>query len=405
MRLRMRVLHTADWHLGCQLEGRGRLPEQRDVLAEICGIAEQEAADLVLLAGDIFDSPNPPALAEDLFYETLERLTAGGRRAVVAVSGNHDSGERIAAPGPLAERHRIALFGLPGQVAVAARGPAWPQTGPGWVEVAVAGCPHTAVVAALPYPSESRLGTALGEALDEAELQPAYSERVRRLLTQAAAHFRPDTVNLVVTHLFVAGGQESGSERPIQLGGAYTVAPAAFPAGCQYAALGHLHRPQAVGGDPPIRYAGAPLAYSFAEAGQAKSVVVVDATPGSPAQVRTVPLSAGRQLVRWMAAGGVAEVLAQAEAGADAGAWIDLEVHVEAALRLEEIRALRQALPGLVNIRPVVRPPQDLPVAAGRSRLSTEDLFRLFYRGRRGGDPRASVVDLFLQLTGEDATA
>ena len=114
----LRVLHTADWHLGRTLEGRGRLDEQAAVLEEICELAEAEAADLVLIAGDVYDSVNPPAAAEELFYGTLERLSAAGRRAVVAIAGNHDSPDRLCAARSLAGRHGIALVGLPGEPTV-----------------------------------------------------------------------------------------------------------------------------------------------------------------------------------------------------------------------------------------------------------------------------------------------
>ncbi|MCB0293286.1 MAG: exonuclease subunit SbcD, partial [Calditrichaeota bacterium] len=98
----MKILHTADWHLGKRLERFSRLEEQREVLEEICGIAEQEAVDAVIIAGDIYDTFNPASEAVELFYKTVKRLADEGRRAVVAIAGNHDSPDRFAAPEPLA---------------------------------------------------------------------------------------------------------------------------------------------------------------------------------------------------------------------------------------------------------------------------------------------------------------
>jgi exonuclease SbcD len=400
----VRILHTADWHLGCQLEGRPRLPEQAQVLDEICRVAEAERVDLVLVAGDVFDSPNPPAAAEDLLYATLERLGAGGRRAVVVISGNHDSAERISAPHPLARRHGVALVGLPGETPTAVAAEAagrvgWPATGPGWLEISVPGCPHTAVVATLPYPTEARLHQALGDSLDEAVLRSAYSDRVGRLLAEAAAHFHPDSVNLVVSHLFVAGGEESGSERPIQLGGAYAVHPSAFPPAAQYVALGHLHRAQAVEAPVPVRYCGSPRAYSFGEAGQTKGVELVDLVPGGAPVVRTLVLRGGRPLVRWTAAAGLEEVEGWIAAGRDEGAWIDLEVHLDAPLPLDAIQRLRQRLPGLVTVRPVIRAGAETGRDPTREALPADELFRLFYRQARGHEPAAGVLELFRRLT------
>ena len=254
----MRILHTADWHFGRTLEGRSRLPEQEAFVDELVAIAEDEAIDLVLVAGDVYDSVNPPAAAEQLYFDALSRLADGGKRAVAVIAGNHDQPERIAAASPLALRSGIRLAGLP-------------QAEPLTVGVARTG--ELAVIAALPYPSESRLRELLSEEADESKLRSAYSDRVGRLMAGMASAFRPDAVNLAMSHLYVLGGLETDSERPIQVGGAYTVDPSAFAAGAQYTALGHLHRPQRVGGVDTVRYSGSPLAYSFSEAGQAKSVV------------------------------------------------------------------------------------------------------------------------------------
>ncbi|HYH01787.1 MAG TPA: exonuclease subunit SbcD, partial [Bacillota bacterium] len=87
----MNILHTSDWHLGKYLENRERLPEQVEVMDELCRIAEVRKVDLVIIAGDIFDTFVPPAAAEELFFNTIERLSAKGRRAVVIIAGNHDS--------------------------------------------------------------------------------------------------------------------------------------------------------------------------------------------------------------------------------------------------------------------------------------------------------------------------
>ncbi|WP_339062863.1 exonuclease subunit SbcD [Tepidibacillus marianensis] len=109
----MRVLHTADWHLGKTLEGRDRQQEQIKVMEEICQIADDEQIDLVLIAGDIYQTVNPPAWAEQLFYETIHRLSNFGKRAVVVISGNHDQPERIRAAHPLADKQGVYLLGLP----------------------------------------------------------------------------------------------------------------------------------------------------------------------------------------------------------------------------------------------------------------------------------------------------
>ncbi|MCL6478742.1 MAG: exonuclease subunit SbcD, partial [Peptococcaceae bacterium] len=217
----MRFLHTSDWHLGRTLEGRSRQAEQEEFLEELCRLADEEKIDAVLVAGDVFDAFNPPAAAEQLFYDALDNLAAGGRRAVVVIAGNHDSPDRLVAASPLARRQGIVLLGLPNDE------PSFmPSTdndharvmagGPSWLELAVPGCDHTAVLLALPYPSEARLKEILHDSLeDDAAAQQAYTSRIRRLFGQLAKNYRPDTVNLALSHIFVQGGWTSDSERPI----------------------------------------------------------------------------------------------------------------------------------------------------------------------------------------------
>ncbi len=400
----MRVLHTSDWHLGKPLEGRDRLEEQGKVLDEMVELAEAENVHLVLLAGDIFDTFNPPAAAEDLFYDAIDRLAAGGRRAVVIIAGNHDQPSRLTASQPLAGRQGISILGLPEDILPPggkAGGVQCIRSARSLVELAIPGCDHTTVIAALPYPSEARLNQVLSESTREDLLQQAYAARVRSVLTELSAFYRPDAVNLAMSHLFVSGSQESGvesGERQIQVGGAYSVTAADFPETAQYVALGHLHRPQSVGGQERVRYSGSPLAYSFSET-HTKSVVLLDVEPGKPADIRQIQLSAGRPLVVWKAREGMAQALAWCDEGRDAEAWISLEVHSDRPLEPLDISELRKRRERILPIKFVPTGMVQVDTPEKRSSLSQEELFRQFYRSRRKGDPSDALVQLFLELS------
>ncbi|MFK7693461.1 exonuclease SbcCD subunit D [Paenibacillus sp. HJGM_3] len=389
----MRVMHTADWHLGRLLEGRSRLEEQAQVLDELERLVREEQVDLVLLAGDVYDSVNPPAAAEQLFYDAIARLGDQGRRPVVVIAGNHDNPERLAASGPLAARQGITLVGLPTAEPVA-------------VDIARTG--ERAVVAALPYPSESRLRELLTDELDQELLRGAYSERVASLLRRQAAQFRPDTVNLAISHLYVLGGYESDSERPIQVGGAYTVDPSAFDIGAQYTGLGHLHRPQAVKASSRIRYCGSPLAYSFSEAGQAKSVTLLDVKPGEEPVTQEIFLSSGRPLVKWRATEGLEQVHRWMDDGRDAHGWVELDVHLTESMGMEQIQQLRKRHGGLVTIRPIYQSVETEAADAvgAREQLPADELFRRFYARQTGGaQAEPELVQLFLELLLEGGAA
>ena len=103
----MKLIHTADWHLGKNIEGHSRLEEQRLFLKDFINICEEEQADIIIIAGDIYDNYNPSAMAEQLFYDTLKQLSRNGDCMTVVIAGNHDNPERLVASGPLARpRHR-----------------------------------------------------------------------------------------------------------------------------------------------------------------------------------------------------------------------------------------------------------------------------------------------------------
>ena len=295
----MRLLHTSDWHVGKAIRGRSRAAEHQAVLAEIAGIAERESVDLVVVAGDLFDTAAPTPEAERIVYRALLDLAAGGR-PVVVVAGNHDSAQRLGAVAPLSEASGI-------HVASAIR----PPGDGGVLEVEAGG--EVAQVALLPFPSQRYVVTAdLLLSGDAADAHAAYADRVVRILRMLTSGFRGDTVNLVVGQLMVMGGTMGGGERGAHTVFDYWVPAVAFPGATQYVALGHLHRAQQLAGPAPLHYCGAPLQLDFGETANDPQVNVVDIRPGLPADVRAVPLREGRRLrtIR----GTLVDVLAAAQA-------------------------------------------------------------------------------------------
>jgi exonuclease SbcD len=385
------MLHTADWHLGRTLEGRSRLEEQAQFLDELVDIVEKEKVDVVLMAGDAFDTVNPPAAAEQLFYESLSRLSDKGKRPVAVISGNHDSPDRLAAAMPLAKEQNITLLGLP-------------STNIHSIHVPTTG--EVLEVAALPYPSESRLKELLSAENDELAIRNSYDQRIQGIFEAMSRQFTRNAVHGAMSHIYVAGGSSTDSERPIEVGGAYTVAATSLPEAAQYVALGHLHRPQNIKRAPTTaRYSGSPLAYSFSESGYAKSVTIVDAKPNEPVEWEEVYLSSGRPLVRWKAKNGLADVYSWLDEGRDTEAWIDLEIHLKDALSIEEIHRLRKLHSGFVHIRPVFETEEDRNETAATQNLPIDELFKRFYGRQTGGaQPDAELVQLFLSLISEESS-
>jgi exonuclease SbcD len=385
----MRLLHTADWHLGKSLEGRSRLPEQEQFLEELVQIVEEEKVDVVLMAGDAFDTVNPSAAAEQLFYESLARLADKGKRQVVVIAGNHDNPDRLVAAKPLAGEQGITLLGNPLSDAL---------------HLYVPSCQQKLQVAALPYPSESRLKELLEDSQQEELLRAKYDQRIQGLFHELTQSFTADAVHVAMSHVFVAGGDSSDSERPIQVGGAYTVSARSLPEAAQYVALGHLHRPQTMKKASTLaRYSGSPLAYSFSEAGYAKSVTLLDIDPGQPVQLEETYLRSGKPLVKWKAVEGMQQVYHWLDEGRDANAWVDLEIHLQHALSLEEIHRLRKHHTGLVQIRPVFEDQLTTAEVQRQADLPIEELFRRFYERQTGGaQPEEELTQLFLDLLNTD---
>ncbi len=400
----MRILHTSDWHLGRNLEQISRIDEQREFIDCLCKMVEDQRIDLVLVAGDIFDTYNPSAAAEELFYKAMDKLNGKGRRPVIVIAGNHDNPERLCAASPLAYKDGIILLGYPGsdagQYKIGAQGIRLVESGSGWLEIAVPGCEHTAVVITLPYPSESRLEELLSQQADEAHLQKAYSEKIGSIFSALSQKFRDDTVNLAVGHLFLKGGKESESERTLQVGGALTVDPAVLPANAHFIGLGHLHRPQEVkSAASPVFYSGSPLAYSFSEADYSKAVYIVDAVPGKKADIKPVYLDCGKPLRKWIAKEGVDQALRWCEEGRDPKAWIDLEIVTERVLPVEEQRRLRALHPGIINIRPKLKQELSSLISPGsREGKKIDRLFSDHYRSRIGAEIPEELLKAFLEL-------
>ena len=383
----MKLLHIADLHLGRFLDGRPRWDEQQAVLDEIVDIARREQVDLVLAAGDVFDSFIPPARAEELFYGFASRLLDCGC-VFIAIAGNHDQPQRLAAADPLGRRQGLYLLGLPEEepVSVTCRDG------------------RRAVVAALPYVSEARAQELFGADLsDEQDISLAYRDCLARKLQSLSAAFSADTANIVLAHLFVNGGFSSDSERPLasQVGGSFGVDAAVFPAGCDYIALGHLHRPQNISAACPCRYAGSPLAYSFSEADQQKSVTMVeidwrDGEKETSCQV--LPLSSGRPLSRWRCAS-YAEALQRAGDPAQREMWVQLTVELTQPMSGEELDALYAAHPYLIAVNPVypdIR--QEQRQAEESASLSVLERFAAFARDSEGVEPDPELLAAFASL-------
>lgn len=379
----MKLLHTSDWHVGRTIRGRSRAVEHEEVLKEIAGIAAAEAVDLVVVAGDLFDTAAPSPESERIVYRALLDLESTGARVVV-IAGNHDSARRLVAVAPVLDRGRIstvARFALPPD---------------GIIDVLTPGG-EDVQVAAIPFLSH-RTAIRADElmATDASEQVQVYAATVAHAIQCLCAAFRPGAVHVVVAHLFTNGGLvgDPPSERLAHTVFGYAVSPQVFPPSVHYVALGHLHRPQPVGA-PFIRYAGSPLQLDFGEAGETKSVTVVEASAATPARVREVPLTAGRRLRELK---GSLEQLRGQAANEDMGDD-HLKVYVNEPARAGLADDVRALFENCVDV--VIDSPDRGPLLQKMSRAgkSPADLLHEYLDDSKVQDPRLDA--LFAELLTE----
>lgn len=373
----MRILHTADWHAGRVWRGRRRLDELSAVLDDLADRVRDEGVDLVLVAGDVFDQRHPPAWAVDRVLACLRRLGDSGARTVM-VSGNHDSRERLAAWGRIADLVGVSIFVTPGPASV--------------VEVETkAG--QTAVVAAAPFAPMRSLVGALELSRDEEAARATWAEALRALLARQARSFRIDTVNLLVGHLAIDGARVGGSEsRPLR-GGEWTLAASDLPATADYVALGHIHRRQRLPGKVEAWYAGSPLQLDFSEVDQEKGALLVEVDPGERARVREIPLDGGRPLLD-VGPYDLAELEQRAGDLAGAG-WLRVRVRSEAP-DPDLASRVRRLLPEAVVVRLETRAESaaEEPAPLERGRAARE-LYADYHRATYGDEPTRDLLEAF----------
>ncbi len=301
----MRILHTGDWHLGRTLLGADLLEHQAAFLDWLVDLVQDRSVDLVVIAGDVYDRAIPPIDAVRMLSRVLERLAQTA--TVVLTPGNHDSAARLGFGAGVMDR-RVRILAEPARIA----DPVLVDDADG--PVAVYGIPYL-------HPDLTRY--ALADVPDEPLARShhavvhAATERIRSDLS-----LRGSTRSVVVAHAFVGGADPSDSEQDIRVGGVDRVAESVFD-GFDYVALGHLHGPQRVGDGGRIRYAGSPLAFSFGERHQQKSVTLVELDARGAVSTELVPAPVPRRLVD--VRGSIDDV----ESGvfrADADAWVRVAV-------------------------------------------------------------------------------
>jgi exonuclease SbcD len=404
----LKILHTSDWHLGKKLESFNRHAEQVEVLSEICQIADNEKIDLVLIAGDIFDTFNPPVESIELFYKTIKRLCKNGKRPVIVIAGNHDSPDRIEAPDALALEDAIIFAGYP-DIQVRhfknGQGVELLKSNNGFIELKLADYDYPARIILSPYANQFRLKKFLGVENEEEELRNVLESRWNFL---SENYCNQAGVNLYCGHLFFI--EENGNipeepedEKPIlHIGGSQAIFSRNLPANLQYAALGHLHRKQIVSPEPyPVVYCGSPLSYSFSEAGQQKYVSVVEIEPGQEAKLSFVELLKGKSLVR-KRFGDIEKALAWLNENQDK--LVELTIVSNDYLSANDKKRLYNCHENIISLIPETNIDKGVEPEKRGIDLSKnmKELFEEYFISRHGQKPDSGIINLFNEMLSEN---
>jgi exonuclease SbcD len=366
----MRILHTSDWHLGRSLHREPLLEAQRAFLEDLIDVIQREGVEVVAVAGDVYDRAIPPLEAIDLFQYVLARL-AELQVPLLMISGNHDSPKRLGVNSRLIEQAGIHLRT---ELSDCAR-PVVLRDADG--EVAFYGLPYLE-----PGLVRERLGAPA--ATHQAVLNAAM-DRVREDLAG-----RPGTRSVVLAHAFVTGGETSKSERDITVGGVANVPPTVFD-GVDYVALGHLHRSQPV--NDRIRYSGSPLPYSFSEAGNDKSMWLIDLDGASGITARRIPCPTPYRLAPLE--GELDELLTHEQYAELETAWLHVTL-TDASRPHMAMERLRRRFPHVLNLTHASSTPsaEDLPTREHLESLTDHEIALGFLRHVTRADATDAEQDL-----------
>ena len=407
----MRLLHTSDWHLGQTLHEFERDYEHQCFLDWLLGTLETEQVEALLIAGDIFDNANPSAAAQKQFYGFL---TAAKRRVphlnVVIIAGNHDSSGRLEAPGSLFAAFGATVVGNTRQ--------------------------HGEInLDRLVTPLKNRAGDIAAWGLTIPFLRPGdvplvetegdrYLKGVellyRQVLDQALSRRQPGQAIIALGHCHMSGGQTSeDSERRLVIGGAEALPVEIFDPVIAYAALGHLHRAQKVGGQKRVRYSGSPLPMSFTEIHYRHQVICIDLDGEAVRDIVSIPVPRFVELLRIPDQPAPIDVVLELlgkltlpDAPFNARPYLEVQVQltgpepglaarIDAALDGKPVRRAKiRSFSPQSQAESGTAPPSldDL------GRLQPDDIFRKLHRSRFGGEPTAELLAVFGELVREADT-
>ncbi len=398
----MRLIHTSDWHLGQTLHGQDRDYEHAQFLAWLLDQLITHQPDALLIAGDIFDTVNPPLKAQERLYDfTVRAHEKLPQLDIVMIAGNHDSGGRIELPGPLMKRLNAHAIGRISWIAEN-------QLDHNRLLVPLHNAKGEIAGWCLALPFLRPAEVTGGEAGDDYMLGIRHVHH--HLISAAEAGRQPGQALIAMSHAHMAGGAVSeDSERNIVIGNAEALPASLFPEPIAYVALGHLHKPQKVAGQERIRYSGSPLPLSFGEINYPHQVLLVSFDGDRLASVEALPVPRAVEMIR-IGRAPLAEVISQLEALPPVGLFAEnlpwLEVRVQLDEPMPDLRQrIETAITGkacrlvrIANEYRGVRGEAESEVLLGLDQITPQELFTRAWEEQFGNPPDEQAMDDFASL-------
>ena len=409
----MKILCTADWHIGKKLEAFSRLEEQKIILNQLVAMSAEENSDAVIVAGDCFDTQSPSPEMTKLFVSTLARLSRSGECLVLVIAGNHDNPLFLSTSEAFASQVGVVILGYPSQEpSLEENNSAWKvtQTAQGMVEILFKKAKKTVRFLMSPYANAQRLKKDLGVQDTDKKAWEILCEEWQKNIAQD-----PETKNILISHSYLLPAKkdsliqdeapkEDSGERSIvgTLGG---ISLDNIPEGIDYVIAGHIHRPQSLySTKTKAFYTGSPLIYSLSESGQEKSVLILDI--GRKDKEYLLPFKNLRDVkeIRFDNFDTIGELLEQ-----EKNNYLVLIWEGDRYFTSEEHQYLRNTHPYLIRIesRPkIVRDDKIIQSIETLHEQSTTDLFIEYFRSKNQDLlPAEDLLSVFDECLQEESTS
>ena len=396
----MKILHTADWHLGAKTDDLYRLKEQKAALEQVIKIAKEKEVDMVLISGDIYDTLIPNSDAENLFFDTITKLNDNGKRAVVAIAGNHDEPQRLSNSNVFTNKLGIYLLGEinEGKNIFVSKNSTnnifATESGKGYVKFKLKNG-ENCVLAYLPHPSEFRTSAVSDD-------NSTFESYVKEWLNTGVKQFSEDTINIAMAHLIANGLNLTKDEFEI-----YTTLTNNYcfcdldllqGTGAHYTALGHVHRCLTVDRENHIYYSGSLINNHFESGDALTKVIYAEISNKGIESLEKIPL-----IVNMLQSYTVTSML-QAEVICKENPDKLLRITIDNAdkISISEIKRIKSTYKNLVTLSLISKEAKEKQNNIAKQNLTTTEIFERFVESKTGKLPDSDLKELFLELMGED---